>query len=172
MARPVEDHHGDVADPAAQRLSQHPQVPLRGPPQIHLPGGLRGDDELFHVDVGRMEDPALLRHRHDRDGVGQTFGDDVWPIHRVDGHIDGEPVAAPHFLADVEHGGLIPRPRADNDAAVDRQFGDRRLHRPNRRRIRLLGIPFPHVPGRGNRRGLGHLDDIEREGSFHCPRHG
>ena len=51
-----------------QRLRHSTQVESYRSIQVHHITAARADDELFHVDIGRMEEPAVLRGREHRRG--------------------------------------------------------------------------------------------------------
>src|SRR5262249_57806567 len=116
-ARPVEDGHDQVVDVAIQGEGDRLQVVLHRGSKVDLPFGGRPDHDLVHVDVGGVQEPALLGGGEDGDGVGGAGSAEVRALEGVHGDVHGIP-RAPHFLADEQHGGLVALPLADHDGAV------------------------------------------------------
>ena len=96
------------------------------------------DDELVHVDVGRVQQAAALGRGEHRDGVGLAGGAEVGALERIDGDVDFVELARrpplafcamPDFLADVEHRRLVALAFADDDGAVDRDRVELLAHR-------------------------------------------
>ncbi len=59
----------------------------------HAVGQSAADRDLVHVDVGRVEEAALLRHRDDGQRVGQPLGGDRGAFQRIERDVDLGPVA-------------------------------------------------------------------------------
>ena len=69
------------------------------------------DGDLLHVDVGGVEEPALIGERDDGHAIGRALGDDLGAFQRIDRDIHLLAALA-DLLADVEHRALHPsRPR-------------------------------------------------------------
>src|SRR5471030_2230139 len=51
-------------------------------------GQAAADGDLVHVDVGRIEEPAILGHRHDREPIGQSLGGDGGALERIESDVD------------------------------------------------------------------------------------
>ena len=149
--------------------------------RVEVDGILRGrrDDELLHVEIGRVEKPAALRGGEHRDGAWSARGAQVRALERVDGDVDlrraeaGAPAGAPDVgqadaLADVQHRRLVALTLTDDDAPVDRHAIELAPHRLDGGLIGPLAVAEPH---RVRARDGGLLDDaeeLEREIGFHA----
>ena len=73
VARPVEDAGDQIARPRTFfALAKAAEILRRLLVEIdQIIGQAAADRDLVHVDVGRVEEAALLRHRDDRKRVGQ-----------------------------------------------------------------------------------------------------
>ena len=161
-------HDRDVRHPAVEHVGQDLEVALGRPPEIDLAGRLRRDDQLLHVNVRRVENPAALGDRENGDRVGLALGDEVGALHRIDGDVDVEPAAGADLLPDEQHRGLVPLPLPDHDAAADRQPPQRVAHRRHRGLVGAVVVPLAHVVSGGHRRGFGHGHDVDRERPLHA----
>ena len=95
MARTVEDQRGDLAGLHALRLGQRVDVFARRQVEIDDARRIaRADGDLVHVDVGRIEQPAALGHRHHRDRARHVLGAERRAFERIDRDIDLRPGAA------------------------------------------------------------------------------
>jgi hypothetical protein len=88
VARPVEDHDGDVVDPPAEGERDPPEVLGRALPDVDLAGDDRPHAELLEVRVRGVGQAALLGRGQDRDRVALAVGDEVRALERVDRDVD------------------------------------------------------------------------------------
>ena len=84
VARPVEDHDHQVVHPALQPPRDGLQILLDRRIQIHRAFGGRADDDLLHVAVRRVQQPARLGGRQHRDGPGAAGGAEIGSLQRID----------------------------------------------------------------------------------------
>ena len=74
VARAVEHHHGELVHLAAEAARDRAQVLAHRGIEIDQMLRARPDDELLHVDVGRMQQAAALGGGEHGDGVGLAGG--------------------------------------------------------------------------------------------------
>jgi hypothetical protein len=75
MARPVKNERSDVVGPDGFRLGERADVLLSGRIEINDPFVIAGTDgDLCHVNVGRVEQGAPLRHGHGGDRSRHILG--------------------------------------------------------------------------------------------------
>src|SRR3546814_4145367 len=108
IRRPPSTTRTDTRFPYTTLCRSHP---------VRQPGA---DSDLVHVDVGRVEEPALVGHGDDGHRVWPALGGNRGALERVEGDVDLG-TAQPNFLADIEHRRLIALALADLHGAVDRQ---------------------------------------------------
>ena len=159
---PVENDHGQGADGAVEGGRDRLQVVLHRSVQVDLPASGRTDDDLVHVDVGGVEQAAALGGGEHRHRVRSPGGAEIRPLQRVDREVDlqiarGTPA---DFLADVEHGRLVPLPLADHHPAVDRHVRQDPAHRLDGDVVRVVAVSVSHRLGRRHRGGLGNGNEV------------
>ena len=169
MPRAVEDDHDQILDVTAERPCDGPQVVLDGRVQIHGMFGRGADHELLHVEIGRVQQPALLRRREHGDRVRGAHGAEVRPLERIDGDVYCwiaavavlGMVSKAHLLADVQHRRLVALSLADDDGAVDRHAVHLAAHGFHRNLIGFVAVSLPHGVSAGNGSLLHHAQEIE-----------
>ena len=75
--------------------------------------------------------------------------------------------AVADLLADVEHRRLVALAFADDHGAAQVHEAERLAHRLGGRLIGPVAIAAPHEPRRGQRRRLGHANDLQCQVSVH-----
>ena len=120
----------------------------------------------MHVDVGRGEQRAGLRHRHHGDRAGHVLGAEGGAFERIDRDIDLGAVLVADLLADEEHGRLVALALADHDGAVDRQLVELAAHGVDGGLVGGLLVAAAAQPGGGDRRALGYAHEFERQDAF------
>ena len=127
VARPVEHDHDQVLDVALEAARDRLQVLRDRRVQADRVLGARADDQLLHVEIGRVQQAAARRRREHGDRVGRAGGAQVRALERIDRDVDlGQssrswPSAPPaDLLADEQHRRLVALALADDDRAVDR----------------------------------------------------
>ena len=178
VARPIEHHDDEIVHLAVERPGNRLQVV--GNRRVDVDRVLRGrrDDELLHVEIGRMEEPAAFGGGEHRDRAGRSRGAQVRALERIDGDVDlrrpkpcaaaGAPdVRQPDALADVEHRRLVALPLADDDAPVDRHAIELAPHRFDGGVIRPLAVAQAHGVGARDRGLLDDAEELEGEIRFH-----
>ena len=88
VPRAIEHNHDQVFDVAVEASGDGPEVLGHG--RIEADGVLRAhaDDELFHVEVGRVQKAAAVRRREHRQGIRRARGTEIGPLERIDGDVD------------------------------------------------------------------------------------
>ena len=162
MARAVEHDDDEVVDLAVQGLGDGLEVVLDRRVEVDLPPGRRPDDDLVHVDVGRVQQAALLGGRDDGDGVGSAGGAQVGALEGVDRDVDRRPALA-HLLPDVEHGRLVSLAFPDHDGAVDVDALHLLAHRFDRHLVRVLPVALAHGAGGRDGRPLHHPHELQKQ---------
>src|SRR5207247_2747694 len=107
------------------------------------------DDDLVHVNVGRVQQAALFRRRQHGDGVRRAGRAEVRPFERIDGDVDlwvdlALGPAAAERLADVEHRGLVALPLADHHRAAHLELVQLLAHRLYGDLIGVLPLAVTH----------------------------
>ena len=81
----------------------------------------RADGDLFHVDVGSVEQAALFRDRDHGKRIGQVLGADRGAFKRIERDVDFGPIPRADLFADIEHRRLVALALADDHGSPDRQ---------------------------------------------------
>jgi hypothetical protein len=161
---PVEHQRGDVARLDALGLGDLQDVFTRRRVEIDHALGIAGPDgDLFHVDVGRIEQRAAFRHGHGGDGPRHVLGAKGGALQRIDGDIDPRPILAADLFADEQHGRFVALALPDHHRAVDRQIVELAAHGVHRRLIGGLLVAAAAQAGGGDRRALGHAHYLQRQ---------
>ena len=137
--------------------------------------GAGADDQLLHVEIGRVQQAAFVGRGQHRDGIGRAGGAQVRALERIDGDVDlvvGAALAVAlagqaDLLADEEHRRLVALTLADDDGAVDRHRVELAPHRFDGRLIRAVAIALPHRVGTGDGRLFDDAQELEGEVGFH-----
>ena len=131
----------------------------------HAFGIARADRDLVHVDVGRIEQAALLGDGQHRERVGAGLGGDRRAFERVERDVDARAAALRRadLFADEQHRRLVALAFADDDGAVHRQLVERRAHRLDRGGVGGLLVAAADQVRRGDRRRFGDPDHFEHE---------
>ena len=95
VPRPLQDDHGDVADPPPQRFRDAAQVLGGRLADVDLARDHGPHAQLLHVGVRRVGQPTRLRRGEDGDRAALAVGDQVRAFQRVDGDVDRRYVLAP-----------------------------------------------------------------------------
>jgi len=115
-----------------------------------------------------VEQAALFGGRHHGDGVGRAGGTEVRAFQGIHGDVHrGLPRTHAHLLADVEHGGLVALPLADDDGPVHVYGLHGMAHGLHGELIAALPVPEPDAAGAGDGGLLDHPQEIAVEGLLH-----
>ena len=132
----------------------------------HARGIARADGDLVHVDVGRVEQRAGLRHRHHGDRARHVLGAQRRAFQRIDGDVDLRTGGRAHALADEQHRRLVALALADHDRSVDGQAVEFAAHRIDGGLVGGL-LVAPPAQARGRNRGaLGDAHEFERQNAL------
>ena len=121
------------------------------------------DRDLVHIDVGRVQQRAVLGHGERGDGARHVLGAQRRAFERIDGDVDLRARLGADLLADEQHRRLVHLALADHDRAVDRQLVEFAPHGVDRGLIGFLFGAAPAQPRRRDRGALGHAHDLDRE---------
>ena len=128
----------------------------------------RSDDDLLHVAVGSVQQPALFRGRKHRDRARRTGRAQVRAFQRIDRDIDmrnflpvGE--SSSDLLADIEHRRLVALALADDDGSVHGNRVHGFAHGLGRHLVAQLSVALPHGARRFDGRVLYHAQEFERQ---------
>ena len=112
VARAIEHADHEIFDAARQGTRNALQVVRDRRVEEDGVLGVWPDHQLLHVQVGRVQQAALIRRGEHGQGIGLTRAAQVGSFQRIDGDVDprhrpsiGRPVVGvspPHLLADVE----------------------------------------------------------------------
>src|SRR6478609_3818059 len=115
MTAAVEAYNCQIVDIPAQATSDILEVLLDRSIDVDGAFAGRADDDLVHIYVGGVEETAALGGCEHRDRIIRPQSTQISALERIDGYVHlgklpacvvGE-ITAAHFLADVEHRGLI-----------------------------------------------------------------
>ena len=170
----IEHDHDEIVDVAAEAARNRLQVVRHR--RIEADGILRAgpDDELFHVEIGGVQQTAALGRREHGDRVGGAGRAEVRAFQRIDGDVDFGAARRPRgrailrvrhadLLADVQHRRFIALALADHDRAVDRHRVHDPPHRLDGDLVGLVAVALSHRVGAGDRRLLDDAQKFERE---------
>ena len=126
VALAVENHDGEIARPRARRRRRCcRRFSATGASRCSWRvARRRSDDDLVHVDVGSVQEPATLGGgQHGDRRPDRTGGAEVGALERIDGDVDcrvrpPDPSTRRRLLADVEHRRLVALALSDHDATV------------------------------------------------------
>ena len=167
VAQAIEHQYRDRGSVDALGLGQAVDIVGRRRIKLdHAFGKARTDGDLLHVDVGRMEQRAAIRHRHGRDRARHVLGAQRRALQRIDGDVDLRAGIHSDLLADEQHRRFVALALADHDGAFDRQLVELAAHRVDRGLVGCLLVAVAAQPRRRNRRALRHPHDFERENAL------
>ena len=169
MARAVEDHDGQVFNVAREAARDGLEVVFDGRVNVNRAARRRPDDDLVHVDVGRVQESAALRGGEHGDGVVRAERAEVRAFQGVNGDVNVWEVfgvrvlveARADLLADEEHGCFVALALADDDATAHRHGVHLLAHRLDRDVVGVLAVALTHRPRGGDGRGLAHAQEVQ-----------
>ena len=129
------------------------------------------DRELVHIDVGRVEQVALLGDGEHGQRVGAGLGGDRRALQRIERDVDARAGAlrGADLLADIEHRRLVALALADHHRAVHLERVQRRAHRLDRGMVgRFLVAAADQLRG-GDRRRLGDPHHFQHQHAIEIP---
>ena len=171
VPRAVEDHDHQVADADAAPLGDAVEDVLDRVGQREQVGDVRAAGHLLHVDArARVEHRAALRQRDHAERVRLALRGQRRALQRVDRDVDGGRRAVADALAVVEHRRLVLLALADHDDAVHRDVPTMRAHRVDGGPVGGVLVAAADPAAGGERRGLGHADELEGEVAVGRPR--
>ncbi|KAG1647663.1 hypothetical protein GQR58_030425 [Nymphon striatum] len=164
VARPVEDHGGQVANTFALRARDAMQVLGDGGVEVDGADALRADRDLFHIhERARIKHGPGVGYGQNRNCVAAAIGRERGAIDRVDGNIDLGALAIAQSLAVVEHGGFVFFALADNDQAVHVDAAEHVAHGFDRGTIGAFFVTSTHPSAGSKCAALGHSNQFEGE---------
>ena len=130
--------------------------------QVDHPGRQpRAAGDLVHIGVGRIQQRALRRPGHHRQGVGLRLGRQGRAFQRIEGDVDLGPLPRADLLADVEHRRFIALAFADDDLAIDVQLVQGVTHRVDGGLVGGHLVATPQHRPRGDGGGFGHANGVQ-----------
>ena len=163
VAVAVEDAGHQVGHLAVLRAREFAQVLADRRVEIdHAVGQAAADGDLVHVDVGRVQEVAMLGQRHDGERAGAALGGERGAFQRIDGDVHRRAAGA-DLLADIQHRRLVHLALADHHGAVDGDGVEGAAHRLHRGAVGLVLLAEAD-PARGGECGcLGDAHQFECE---------
>ena len=162
MARPIENAGGDRRHRHALGFGQRTDIVGRRGIEIDEAGRKSGaDGDLVHVDVRRVQKPALLGDGNAGERIGLVLGAHRSAFERVDGDIHARPFARTHLFTDVEHRRLVALALADHDRAVNRQLVELRTHGVHSGLIGGALVAVAPLAGGGHGRAFGNPNNLQ-----------
>ena len=167
VARTFQHQRGDRGGLHAFGLGEAADVFIRRGVEVdHVLVVAGADGDLFHVDVGGVQQRAAVGHRHGGNRAGHVLGAQRRAFQRIDGDIDLRPGVDTDLLADEQHRGFVALALADHDGALDRHLVEFAAHRVHRRLIGRLLVAVAAQPRCRHRRPLRHAHDLECENAL------
>ena len=130
----------------------------------------RADSDLVHVDVGGVQQRALVGHGERGDRAGHVLGAERGAFERIDRDVDLRAALAAHLLADEQHRRFVHLALADHNRAVDQQLAEFAPHRVDRGLIGFFLGAAPAQTRRRDRCPLGHPGEFDRENALNHRR--
>ena len=163
----VQNHHHQVLHVAVQPLGDGPEVVLDRGVDIDDPLGGGADDDLLHVAIRSIQQPALFGAGQHRNGSGRPGGAKVGALQRVDGNIHlvrnllafDKVLVLADLFPDVEHGGLVPLTFSDHDGPLHGNAVHDLPHHLHRGLIGELPVANAHGAGGGDGGLFHHLEE-------------
>src|SRR5918911_1577123 len=159
VARAVQDDDGQIFHVAPKAARDVLQVVFDGRVDVYSAARRGTDDDLVHVDVGRIEEAAPLCGGEHGDGVVGSERTQVRAFERIDRDVNLRERIA-RILRRFE---ARADPLANDDPATHRHAVHHLAHRFDRHVIRILAVALAHRARRRNRRRLTDTQEIERQ---------
>ena len=169
MPRAVEHDHHQIPDVPAERARDRAEIVLDRRVQIYRMLRRGTDDELLHVEIGRVQQAAPLGRGQHGNRVRRARRAQVRPLERIDRDVNCRiaPLATfrvvgqADLLADIQHRRLVPLSLADDNRAVDRHPVHLAAHGFHRDLIGFVTVPLSHRVRAGNGRLLDDAEEIQ-----------
>ena len=87
MARPVEHRDDEIDHAAAETAGNRLEILVHRRIEAHVILRARSDDQLLHVEIGRVQQSSLGRGGEHRDGVRRAGRAEIRALERIDGDI-------------------------------------------------------------------------------------
>ena len=173
VARPIEHDDDQILDLAAEALRDRVQVVGDRRVEVHRVLRARPDDELFHVEIRRMQQAAALGRGQHRDGVRRAGRAQIRAFERIDGDVHFVEARRPRLAA---LGGVSPCPtfspmysigassRSPSPMTIVPSIGTRvhdAAHRFDGDLIGFVPIALAHRVRAGNRRLFDDAQEFE-----------
>ena len=158
---------------AVKALGNHLQVVLHRSVEIDSILARRSNNQLFHVAIWCVQQPAAFRSRENSNRVGGSRSAQIRSFQWINGDIHFRKCRAlgmfrSDLLADIQHRSLIPFTFADDNRATHWHRIHRAAHRLGRDLVRLRTVPHAHRFCRFDRRLFHDASEFEREFELHC----
>ena len=171
MTRAIEHDDGELIDLASQAAGDGAKVFADRRVDIDQVFRGRADDQLLHVEIGRVQQAALFRRGEHRNRIRRAGRAQVRAFERIDGDVHLVPLAPVRIvflgladlLADVQHRRFVALALADDDRAVDWNGVHLATHRLDGHLVGLVPVALPHRVRAGNGCLLDHAQEVERE---------
>ena len=171
MPRPIQHHDYQIPHLAIQTMRDRLQVVFHRSVDVQCIAARRSRDDLFHVAIRRVQQPARLRCRQHRDRVGRAQRAQIGALQRIDGDVHLRIFHAlrrgrTHFFADIQHGSFVALAFSDHDLARDLYFFEGAAHGLHGRLVRSGAVALAHGAGRRNRRFFDHMNEVSGQIPF------
>ena len=173
VARTVQNHYNEILHFAIKALGDGLQV--MGNRRVEFDSALAGrsDDDLFHVQIGRVEQAAAFAGGENHDRVGRASRAKIGAFERVHRDVHFRVFMAlvsngrADFFADEEHWRFVAFAFADDDGAVhaDAIHGAAKCFHGHL--IGLAPIAEAHGAGRRNRSSLYNTQKLQTKRLLH-----
>src|SRR6267143_144747 len=173
VPRPVQYDHHEIFNVAVQPLGNRLQVVGYRCIQVHRAFARRSHDQFFHVQVGRVQQPAALARRQHRDGIRRARRAQVRSFQRIHGdvHLRKQCFRSvrpqSYLFADVQHRRFIALAFTNHNRPVNLHRVHRLAHRFHGHFIGVVPVAESHRARRRNRRVFHHAQKIQAKLFFH-----
>src|SRR6266404_5698754 len=124
MARTVEDDDDQILNVAVEPLGDGFEIIGDGGIEVDRTLAGRTNYNFFHVQIGSVQQSALLTRGQNGDGAGGPSSAKISALERIYGDVDfreqsfGRVGSQANLFADVKHGSFVAFAFADDDGAV------------------------------------------------------
>src|SRR5260221_5656353 len=173
MARTVEDDDDQILNVAVEPLGDGFEIVGDGGIEVYRTLAGRINYNYFHVQIGSVQQSALLSRRQNGDGAGGPSSAKISALERIYGDVDfreqsfGRVGSQANLFADVKHGSFVAFAFAGDDGAVllhgDHRFG----HVLDGDFVTLVAVAESHGARGSDGAVLDHAQEFQAELLFH-----
>src|SRR6266404_1504290 len=173
MARTVEDDDDQILNVAVEPLGDGFEIIGDGGIEVDRTLAGRTNYNFFHVQIGSVQQSALLTRGQNGDGAGGPSSAKISALERIYGDVDfreqsfGRVGSQANLFADVKHGSFVAFAFADDDGAVHLHGVHRFAHGLDGDFVSLVAVAESHGARGSDGAVLDHAQEFQAELLFH-----